>query len=231
MLRTAPSIPQGSVTGRGRACTFQSFPQYLQHLSPSRDYIWGTDLPCRRSPSPSSPVHGSPCFDQRQVGSEIRSWESLNISQMLDLCTRGSANDEHRPQTHAKSHRPPAAPSHGYLGSLKSLTQPPHGRLGCWGAGEGNGSPQLPPGPGAAPRPQRDPPLCRDLGKGGMWKKDIPTWAKAMGIKPSSLSPACRGGGNVSSAPRRLNGLLKNPFVLDPFFFPKLAGPAPRGNL
>lgn len=90
-------------------------------------------------------------------------------------------------------------------------------------------APQLPPG--SAPRPQGDPPPCGDLGKGGKGKKNFPTWAELMGTKPCSLSPDCRGGGNLSSAPRRLNGLLKNPFVLDPFFFPKLAGPAPRGNL
>lgn len=85
----------------------------------------------------------------------------------------------------------------------------------------------------AAPRvcTQGDPLLCGDLGKGGMGNKNFPTWAKPMGTKPCSLSPDCRGGGNLSSAPRRLNGLLKNPFVLDPFFFPKLAGSAPRGNL
>lgn len=50
----APSIPQGSVTGRGWACTAQPFPQYLQHFSPSRDYTWDTDLPWRRAPSPCS---------------------------------------------------------------------------------------------------------------------------------------------------------------------------------
>lgn len=124
-------------------------------------------------------------------------------------------------------------PVMGIPAAPRPQLQPPRSQLGCWGAGEGEAAPQLPPGllSGSTPRPQGDPPLCGHLRKGGMGKKNFPTWAKPMGTKPCSLSPDCRGGGNLSSAPRRLNGLLKNPFVLDSFFFPKLAGPAPRGNL
>ena len=93
--------------------------------------------------------------------------------------------------------------------------------------------PQLPLGlqSGTAPRSWGNSPPCADLGKGGKAKKNFPTWAETMGTKPHSPGTDCQGSGNVSSAPRQLNGLFKKTFVSDPFFFPKLAGFAPRGNL
>ena len=87
------------------------------------------------------------------------------------------------------------------------------------------------PQSGSDPRPRSDSPPCADLGRGGRGRENFPTWAERMGTKPRSPGTGCRGGGNVSSARRRLNGLLKKPFVSDAFFFPKLAGSTPRGNL
>ena len=141
----------------------------------------------------------------------------------------------YRFQIYTKSHTSPTAPSCGYHRSNPGLLAPASpqlaGHLQCWRWEMA--APQLPLGlqSGSAPRPRGDSPPCADLGRGGRGKKNFPTWAEMMGTKPRSPGTDCRGGGNVSSAPRRLNGLLKKPFVSDPFFFPKLAGSAPRGNL
>lgn len=61
----------------------------------------------------------------------------------------------------------------------------------------------LPPDPGAIPLPVQ---TWEGEERG---KKNFPTWTETMGTKPRFPGTDCRGGGNVSSAPRRLNGLLK----------------------
>ena len=220
--------------------TISETPQSLQRLHS------GHGLILEKSPQllqQAWSVHGSPCFDPWRVRGEIRSWEHFYASQMLGLCIRGNANDEHRLQVSGLKYMPslthlPQLPAVGIAATLGSWLQPPRSWPGICSAGGGRWRPPsslwgcsqgLPPDPGAIPLPVQT--WEGEEGGRRRGKKNFPTWAETMGTKPRSPGTDCRGGGNVSSDPRRLNGLLKKPFVLDPFFFPKLAGSAPRGNL